>query len=444
MQASYSHLLAVLGTAALLASVGYQQAQLPSQVDTALLGLVNGVNSIQLPDGLSLEASQQQHKQSLFSTSGQLTLTLSASPYQLQYALQYEVQHGIDALFSGADLSAKLFNVGNTDHDSKTSSSLIVHRQPALFRGTFKPGRLEITGTIPALKGNSSSLLISSQPATLSFTASQPGSQQQWGQTHLRLKLPKIQLWEDYSRAEGITLTELCIDAHQQKADSTLSAAVETRLDKLELKSRTELVQLSDLQLSNNIRLQESLNILWSLHFNRFSSRYIDLHDGHMQLSLNGIDGNAVRQLIEISQQASQHNWSTARIRSTYAQQLEAAATQLLTRNPQLTLQVLHASVPASNNTPEGNINFNANIQLDHTRLPDNFISQLTDNSLALPQLASAVLATLTVNSHGPATELARNLIRPVGEPFEQAIADGHLNFQLENGIAILDNHPLR
>lgn len=444
MHVPYTHLLAGAAAAALITSAGYQQAQLPSQIETALLDLVNGLNSTQLPDGLSLKATQQQHTQTLFRSSGQLALDFSTGAYNLQYALQYEVRHGISALFNGAALSAKLVNIDRSEPDSSPEKPLLVHRQPALFNGTLKPGRVEITGTIPALTGKSPGLLLSSQPAAITFSASQPGSQQHWSQSRFRLKVPALKLWEDHSRAEGLTLTGLCIEAGQKKAGDTLSATMETRLSQLEIKSRTQLLQLSDLQLNNDIQLQDSLSILWSLHFNRFSSRYVQLRNGHMELTLQDIDGDAIRQLITIGQQTSLQNWSAERIRSAYAQQLETAATRLLARNPQLTLQALHLSVPNSNSQPGGDISFNADIQLDHTKLPGNFIAQLADNNQALPQLASAIMATFTVSSHGPATELAQNLIRPAGLPFEQAIADGNLNFQLENGIATLDNHPLR
>lgn len=317
MHVPYTHLLAAVATTTLIASAGYQQAQLPSQIETALLDLVNGVNSTQLPDGLTLKATQQQHTPSLFRSSGQLSLGFSTATYNLQYTLQYEVRHGISALFNGAALSAKLINIDSSEPDNSSEERFLVHRQPALFNGTLKPGRVEITGTIPALTGNSPGLLLSSQPAAIAFSASQPGSQQHWSQSHFRLKVPALKLWEDHSRAEGLTLTDLCIEAGQKKAGETLSATMETRLSQLEIKSRTQLLQLSDLQLNNDIQLQDSLSILWSLHFNRFSSRYVQLRNGHIQLALQDIDGDAVRQLINIGQQTSLQNWSAERIRST-------------------------------------------------------------------------------------------------------------------------------
>ncbi len=444
MRVAYTHLLAASTAVALMTAAGYQLASLPVRVNTVLQQLVDSINNTPLPNNLHLHASQQQYQRDLFASSGQLNIDLKANGGSVQYALQYQVAHGISALLSGATVTARLFSLDSTMRDKSHWSGFLFQREPIRLSGIIKPDRVEVTGIIPAFKSEVPGRLIHSKPASLTFSARQPGTQNHWSQTQFRLQLPEVQLWEDSSHAEGITLTNLRIDTVQNKAGNTLSATMDSRLSQLEIRSPAQLIQLSDLQLTSHTQLQNSLKILWTLNFDRFNSRQLQLQNGHMRLALNGINGDAVRQLIDVSQQARHYNWSAEHIRREHAEQLRHLGNQLLSRNPRLTLQAMHVTVPTSGNRVAGDASFNAEIQLDHTRLPENFISQLPDNNQALAQLSTALLATLNINSHGIATELVQALLHPAGQPFKQALADGNLSFQLKNGIATLDNSPLQ
>ncbi len=437
--------ISIIVGSALIGGVGYgayQQSRFQSQVQTAVASMVTEIDGYRIEDQ-RLSAALSEHGGGLFSSEGLVTITAGPADKLSVLEISYRVDHDALTLVNGARFEARAHNTLLGGSSVKTITGLLFGGRAVEMWGQILPGAVTGTTRVPEISLAENEVVITSAALVGDWTLQLTEQGVSADNYRASWSLPEFSFSENRTVPSRLSFRNLSgtvsrtVDAGGDRGEMNMT------LDMLRFSGAQGAAQAGGIVLSSATEVAEMAMSTMRFSINTAKVQGMDVGPAALDLRVDRIDGDAVRQFVSLLERAQQEQWDEARVSREFEKLVVLAGDKLLQNDPILTLNDLNLAISG-----KGDARISGSARLDHNKLTSTAIQDLITGDPVMErrfkqELVQALSASLTMETSGEVQMIVAQLLGGVNPMLGQAASDGQLDFSFDAGTVTLDGNPI-